>query len=306
MPTSEEARADGEAIAALARRHGLAIAGDVELNDLGLDFRAAFATDEDGRAWVLRIPRRPDVWPRARNEARVLRLLQGRLPVEVPDWRVATPELIAYPRLAGTTAVTVDPATKEPTWNIDKDSPAFTSSFARALAALHGIDPAEAAAAGLKASSPDDVRRASADELERVEREVGVGRAFGDRCRAWLDDDASWPPFTTLVHGDLHVGHVLVDEAPRATGVLDWTEAEVGDPAVDFVFHLLGFGEPGLDRLLAEYEQAGGRTWPGLRGHVAERLAAFPIKYALFALTSGLDEHLAAARAQLGLDGASR
>jgi macrolide phosphotransferase len=306
MATSEETGSDEETIAALARRHGLTPVGDIELNDLGLDFRAGFATDEGGTAWVLRIPRRPDVLPRAENEARVLGLIKGRLPVEVPDWRIVTPELIAYPRLGGTTAVTVDPATKEPTWNIDKDAPAFIESLARTLAALHGIDPAEAAAAGLKLSSPEEARRAFGDDLDRVKREIGIGESLWRRWRAWLDDDSSWPPFTTLVHGDLHVGHVLVDKTSRATGVLDWTEAEVSDPAIDFIFHLMGFGEPGLERLLAGYEEAGGRTWPGIRGHIAERLAAFPIKYALFALTSGQDEHLDAIRTQLGVDGGSQ
>jgi macrolide phosphotransferase len=301
MATSEARPSDGETLAATARRHGLALAGDVELNDLGLDCRAAFATDEAGMAWVLRSPRRPDVLPRAENEARVLRLLKGRLPVEVPDWRIFTPELIAYPRLAGTTAVTVDPATKEPTWNIDKEAPAFVASFARMLAALHGIDTVEAAAAGLKISSSEAARRAFADDLDRVRREIGVGEGPWRRWRSWLDDDTSWPPFTMLVHGDLHVGHVLVDETSRATGVLDWTEAEVSDPAIDFVFHLLGFGKDGLERLLAEYEEAGGRTWPSMRGHIAERLSAFPVKYALYALTSGQDEHLDAVRAQLGV-----
>ena len=240
MATSEITPSDEETIAAIARRHGLALAGDIELNDIGLDFRVAFATDEAGRPGCCGIPRRPDVLPRAENEARVLRLLKGRLPVEVPDWRIVTPELIAYPRLAGTTAVTVDPATKEPTWNIDKESPAFVESFARTLAALHGIDPAEAAAAGLKVSSPEEARRAFADDVDRVKREIGIGEVLWRRWRAWLDDDASWPPFTTLVHGDLHVGHVLVDETSRATGVLDWTEAEVSDPAIDFIFHLHG------------------------------------------------------------------
>lgn len=290
---------DEETIATLARRHGLALAGEVETSELGLDFRAAFADDESGAAWVLRIPRRPDVWPRAENEARVLGLLKGRLPVEVPDWRIFTPDLIAYPRLAGTTAVTVEPETGTPTWNIDKDSATFVASLARTLAALHAVDPAEAAQAGLKVSSPEAARRAFADDLDRVKREIGVGESLWNRWRAWLDDDAAWPPFTTLVHGDLHVGHVLVDETSRATGVLDWTEAEVSDPSIDFIFHLMGFGESGLDRLLAAYEQAGGRTWPGLRAQARERLAAFPIKYALFALLSGQPEQLAAARTLL-------
>lgn len=293
---------DDAAVLDHARRHGLALAGPIAWNDIGLDFRAGFATDEAGLAWVLRLPRRPDVRPRAENEARALRLFRGRLPVEVPDWRVVTPELIAYPRLAGITAVTVDPATREPTWNIDRESPIFAASLAQALAALHGIDPAEAGAAGLKVSSPEDARRGFAADLDRVEREIGVGPDLARRWRAWLDDDAAWPPFAAPVHGDLHAAHVLVDEASRATGLLDWTEAEVGDPSIDFVFHLMGFGAEGLDRLLAEYEAAGGRTWPGIRAQVGERLAAFPIKYALFALTSGLDEHLAAVRPLLGLE----
>ncbi|MBN9522941.1 macrolide 2'-phosphotransferase [bacterium] len=297
---------DEKAIAETARRHGLELAGDIQLNDVGLDFRVAFATDEAGTAWVLRLPRRPDVRPRAENEARVLRFLKGRLPAEIPDWRIFTPELIAYPRLAGTTAITIDPATKEPTWHVDKESPAFSASLARILAALHGTHPADAATAGVKVSTPAQVRRAFADDLDRVKKEVGVGEELWRRWRSWVDDDASWPPFTALVHGDLYVGHVLVDETSRATGVLDWTEAEVSDPTIDFTGHLMAFGRDGLDRLLADYEEAGGRTWPGVRRHTEERLSAFPVKYALFALASGTDEHLDAAKAQLGLDAGPR
>src|SRR4051794_15934034 len=127
---------DERAITAIARRHGLALVGEIELNEIGLDFRAAFATDESGMEWVLRLPRRPDVLPRAENEARVLGLIRGRLPVEVPDWRIVTSELIAYPRLPGQTALSVDPATMEPTWNIDRGSPTFAASLGAALAAL--------------------------------------------------------------------------------------------------------------------------------------------------------------------------
>jgi macrolide phosphotransferase len=297
----ELTESDRAGIAATARRHGIAVAGDVEVNDIGLDFRVAFVADAEGGEWVLRLPRRPDVLPRAENEMRVLRLLRTRLPVAVPDWTVFTPELIAYPRLPGTIALVLDPATGQPRWNIDLDSPLFTRSLASTLAALHGIAPAEAAGAGLKVTSAEGVRRATAEAIERVRREVGVGEGLHRRWQTWLDDDASWPPFTALVHGDLYAGHVLVDETGRATGVIDWTEAEVADPSVDFVFHLMAFGEVGLEQLLGEYEAAGGRVWPGLRRHVADRLSANPVKYALFALESGSNEHLAAAKAQLGV-----
>lgn len=38
---------------------------------------------------------------------------------------------------------------------------------------------------------------------------------------------------STLVHGDLHFRHVLVDGDGVATGVIDWGDAHIGHPAVD-------------------------------------------------------------------------
>ncbi len=148
-------------------------------------------------------PRPPDVWPRAENE-RVLAAPQGRLPPRSPTSanHHAGPDRL--PALAGTTAVTVDP-TKEPTWNIDKDNPTFVASFARTLARLHGIDPSEAAAAGLKVATPDEARRALRRRSRPGETRDRHRRPARQTLADWLDDDASWPPFTALVHGDLHV-----------------------------------------------------------------------------------------------------
>ncbi len=42
-----------------------------------------------------------------------------------------------------------------------------------------------------------------------------------------------------------------------------------------------------------------GRVWPRLAHHIAERLAFGAVTYALFALDSGNEEYLAAAKAQL-------
>lgn len=47
-----------EEVTALARRHGIAIVPDsVRLNEAGLDYRVALADDDDGKSWILRIPR---------------------------------------------------------------------------------------------------------------------------------------------------------------------------------------------------------------------------------------------------------
>lgn len=294
--------ADEAAIRELAARHGLTLEGPLTINELGLDYRVVGVDLAGGTRWVLRIPRRADVSAKVDQEARILELLKRHLPFAVPDWRVATRELIAYPMLTDTTAIVLKPGSTTPEWKIDQASATFADSFAKRLAALHAVPVAEAAAAGMLVRTPEQARRAIADDIERVRRELGVGEALYRRWQSWLADDTSWPDFCVPVHGDLYVGHVLVDAAERVTGMIDWSEARVDDPAIDMTAHLMVFGEEGLARLIHGYEAAGGRTWPRMAHHVAERLAAAPVNYALFALLSGDEAHLAAAKAQLAAE----
>jgi macrolide phosphotransferase len=144
------------------------------------------------------------------------------------------------------------------------------------------------------------MRETIAANIELVRSDIGIGPKLLDRWQTWLDDEPLWNFSPSLIHGDIHHAHLLVDDNSRITGVLDWTEAEVGDPSVDFIFQLMAFGEGSLKQLVADYEKAGGRTWPGIEDQIKEQLGFFPVKYALFALLSGKDEHIQAAREQLG------
>jgi len=71
------------------------------INESGMDFLVVFAKDEDDLEWILRKPRRPDVWERAKNEQKVLNIVDKHLSVAVPDWTIFTPELITYPLRSG-------------------------------------------------------------------------------------------------------------------------------------------------------------------------------------------------------------
>ena len=300
MTPPEETGANDAAIRELAARAGLRLAGPLSVNEVGLDYRVVIGAVEDGTRWVLRIPRREDVRAKVGAEARTLAFLRRHVPFAVPEWRVATPELVAYPLLVDTTAMVVHPGPPPSSeWKIDPESAVFSDTLAAALAALHAIPIAEAAAAGMPVRTSEQARRQVAEDVARVHAELGIGEALHRRWQSWLDDDASWPDFTTPIHGDLYAGHVLVDAAGRVSGMIDWSEARVDDPAIDMSGHLLAFGEQGLERLLRGYEAAGGRTWPRLAHHVAERAAAFPVAFALFAIQTRDEQHLAAARAQL-------
>jgi aminoglycoside phosphotransferase (APT) family kinase protein len=59
-----------------------------------------------------------------------------------------------------------------------------------------------------------------------------------------------------VCHGDLHVRHLLVDRDGTATGVIDWGDLCLADPAVDLSIAYFGFAGKARADLLSAY----GRT----------------------------------------------
>lgn len=285
-----------------AKQHGLILDPQkVQINESGMDFLVAFAVDEAGKRWVLRKPRRSDVLDRAANEHKVLAFAGRQLSIEVPDWRIFTPELIAYPLLGGRPLATVDPAGGGYAWQYEQQSltTIFYDSFAEALASLHGVDPKEAAEAGVRIISPQEARQQFHNNIEEIKRSFTIPDPLLQRWTKWLSTDSYWPGHSVFIHGDMHPPHILVDETQKVTGFLDWTEAEIADPGKDFVIYFALFGEQGLQDLLQRYEKAGGKVWPRMHEHIAEQWAAYPALVAKFALITGKESDMEMARTML-------
>ena len=251
---------------------------------------------------MLRIPRRPDLGEQIAKERRILRLVNGYLSVQVPDWKIATDKLVAYPLLDGAPALTYNAETFEVHWQMDKESPNYTPSLALVLAQLHNIPEQEVARNGLKIVAPENLRAEIADRLHIVKSELGIGAERENRYRKWLDNDALWPDFAKFIHGDLYAGHVLTHINGQVCGIIDWSTAHVGDIAQDFAGHLTVFGEESLKTLIAEYQRQGGKIWDKLFEQAIERAAAAPLAYGFFAVETQDDAHISAAKAQLGAE----
>lgn len=286
----------------LAEQNGLRIRKDsMEINESGMDFRVAFAMDENGQKWVLRQPRRGDVWQRAENERHVLGVVKEHLSVKVPDWRIYTPELIAYPLLDGAPIAVVDPAGGGYAWRFPQEglSDVFFDSLAAALVQLHGIDASEAVQGGVRSKTPREVRQEFAANMEQIKQSFTVPERLAERWENWVSTDHFWPEHVTFNHGDLHPPHIIVDHTQRVTGLIDWTEAEIADPGKDFVIYYGLFQDDGLRDLLKRYEKAGGRTWPRMFEHIREQWAAYPVLVAKFALITGEESTMEMARGML-------
>jgi aminoglycoside phosphotransferase (APT) family kinase protein len=135
----------------------------------------------------------------------------------------------------------------------------LTGQTARALAAIHSIDPG--AASGLPRADPlrHPLEFLDALHVTRPVLELGV------RWLARSEPDTG-PP--VVVHGDFRMGNFLVD-ASGLRGVLDWELAHRGSAGEDVGWlcaRTWRFGGPGrvggfgeLEEFLAAYEAAGGR-----------------------------------------------
>lgn len=201
----------------------------------------------DGR-WVFRFPRRAVALPGVGREIAVLPWLAGTLPVAIPvptyvgtdqGWPFWGGPLVPGQELVGL---------PEPS-RVDVGATA-----GRFLRVLH----ATAVPAHLRATLPvDPLRRAEpAVRADRVQ--ATLGRVDPDRARAataLLRAAATLGPSSAspvLVHGDLHVRHVLVEGAVLS-GVIDWGDLCLADPAVDLSIAYAGFAGASRQALLTAY-----------------------------------------------------
>lgn len=285
----------------LAEAHGLLLTEKMKFNEMGIDFKVGFAIDRSGQQWLLRIPRRNDMGEQIEKEKRILELVKKHLSVEVPDWQISSPELVAYPMLKDNPVLTFNAETYEVSWHMDKDSPKYITSLAKTLVEIHSIPEIEVWKNDLKIMKSSNLRPEIATHLQLVKSEIGISEQLETRYRKWLDNDALWADFTQFIHGDLYAGHVLASKEGIVSGIIDWSTAHVGDPAMDFSGHATVFGEESLKVLIMEYEKQGGKVWDKLYEQTLERAAAAPLAYGFFALETQDESHIAGAKVQLGV-----
>ncbi len=142
------------------------------------------------------------------------------------------------------------------------DRAAHFDAMNATIAQLHMIDPAAAGLADYGRPS-NFVERQVARWSKQYEGDAEAGRVPAmDRLVDWLR--ANLPPDSgdaRVVHGDFRCDNMIFAAAePRVAAVLDWELSTLGDPAADFVYHLMMYRMPagmftGLDGL--DYDALG-------------------------------------------------
>ena len=270
----------------------------VEATFLGEGYDSV-AFDVNGR-WVFRFPKRPDVERQLFIERRILPLLADRAPVPVPSFSfhgvpaAGFPRHFAgYARLAGVPAIGLDA------------SSANAPVLGEFLSVLHAVPAEIAADLDVPRYDPalllEEVREEALSDLHLVRDampDVSVGE-WRPLIEAGPRDGDAGAISPVLVHGDLAAEHILVDPAGGAvTGVIDWSEIALGDPAIDFAGMWHWGGSMLAGAVLSRYARSHD---PGLIDRARYFGACRGIADILFGLETARPEYISAGTRALSL-----
>ena len=98
------------------------------------------------------------------------------------------------------------------------------------------------------------------------------------RARRFVDEGGTDDAPHLLVHADVSGSHILLDGDGRLAGVIDFADAVVADPALDFAGLLYDCSWAFLERVIARYEDETGRPVdPDLRRRVRFYIDVAPL-----------------------------
>jgi len=218
--------------------------------ELALTSARKFGEGWDFELWeangelLFRFPKRAECAEALGIEAKLLRELAPALgtpipaPVHVSDGVDAFPmPFFSYRCLPG------QPLRSDP---VGAGVAAETGAF---LSELHRFPAQRATELGVRTFTAESWHDEYAAFRERTDKEVTsllspderqIVKAFWDD---FLDDDRNFLFESALIHADLGLEHLLVDDKrKRLLGVIDFGDARVGDPALDFVVMQGEFG----------------------------------------------------------------
>ncbi len=204
--------------------------------------------------WIIRIPRRAEVAESMEAEIALLPALASALPVAIPQFELIARDgvrAVGYRKLPGDALQAADPVVA-----------AGVGSF---LAALHRFPVEQAVALGVRGDGREWWRNERTIRVDAFRAVVlpllaGPERAAAESLLDTALADEAFDFDAVLIHGDLGPEHILC-ESGRVSGVLDWTDARIGDPALDLSWLLHGTPAAFADAALAAY----GASDPHLR-----------------------------------------
>ena len=219
------------------------------------------AYEVNGR-YIFKVPKRLEISWKVQAEASLLKTLSGRitLPIPTPLFMAQATEIFPYPTF-GYAKLLGEAGDGNLT---QTQFVALAPALGRFLSQLHGT-PTELLQTGKLpgAEESDEFTELQKDRVQILTAAPPDLRpAFEDFIEGRKPAPPKMPKKLRLIHADLYPEHLLFSEDRRLiTGVLDWGDAGLGDPAYDLGFLLYLGPYEGWRQIIENYDF---RDDPGL------------------------------------------
>lgn len=221
------------------------------------DFDVVVVKDATGTRWIVRAPKRAAAGAALEAERGLLDALArahdtGLLSFDVPRPRgtatMAEAEggrAVVYSEVSGSALVL---SRLEP-------GPGLAAGVGRALAQIHELSPSLVEDQGLPAYTAEEYRARRMAELDAGIQTGRVPPRLADRWEHQLENVSWWRFEPTVVHGDLGEHQIMVT-GDRVSGIVDWMDARVADPADDLAWLVAAAPEDSLESVVEAYRMS--------------------------------------------------
>lgn len=210
---------------------------------------------------VFRFPKRSEVAKRVEREKRLIGLLQQRNPsLPVPSYQLHYKEsellCVSYEYITGNQLSVM----QEGTGFQSNEVPKILGEF---LSELHAIDLATANTIGLTYERDLNYWTVFYEKIKQQLYPLfsDAQRIFVSKLyESFLNTHVKNHP-RCAVHGDLTASNILYDGMTGSiSGIIDFTDAMIGDPAIDFAGFYWDFGPQFTKQVIAHYAETEGET----------------------------------------------
>jgi len=210
--------------------------------------------------FIFRFPMRDDVIEPLAREIRLLPVLEPTLSTPIPHFEFIGRSNANYPYTFGGYRMIGGLALDDPRITREQLTP-LVPHLATFLNKLHGFPVAQAIQLGVEEHTPalwrEIYRERYIDLQKRVFPllDVRLRTKSEQLWESFLDNSAIFTFQPKLIHRDLACEHIFCDsEHGVLTGVIDWGDVTIGDPAIDFVGLYWTHGMQFTEQILMRYQ----------------------------------------------------
>ena len=245
---------------------------------------------------IFRFPKRQDIVDRQEREIRFLPELSEVLPVEVPRFDYVSRDASHEPSLfVGYAKILGEPLKRE---RLEDEGlrRSLAQSLGETLSVLHGLPVDDLKSGQFQRRDSSELRQELRDVFEYVQERILpllTPETMRNGSQLWNDfvsNDANFDFVPVLVHGDVGAENILCDyDRGLVAGIIDWSFAEVADPATDFEHLMIHPVEDFGADVLSFYDGANG---PEFVRRIRDMHRLHPYWEVRFGQQTGQQEHV--------------